>query len=117
MSKAIEKFGKSLLESNNWKKLFSKHSPGNRIFPPKNQDAKMELRLDAGEVINGKKTVYLQVNSQAKNGALKKWRQKNGTHANLAVGTIDENAPEKDQKEAVSKMWESVEKSSKSKVG
>ena len=35
---------------------------------------KHQLRLDAGEVIDGKKNVYLQVNGQAKNEALKKYR-------------------------------------------
>lgn len=54
-------------------------------------DSKYELRLDAGESQDGKKRVYLRVNSQAKNDALRKFRGKHGSHANLAVGSIDES--------------------------
>jgi hypothetical protein len=91
-------------------RIFRKHTPGKRIVPPqaKDYDAKYQLRLDAGEVQNGVKTVYLQVNSQAKNGKLKEFVSKNGTHAKLAVGTINEDtAPEK-QKEALEEMLEDM---------
>ncbi len=51
-------------------------------------DAKYQLRLDAGEVVHGQKNVYLQVNSQAKNDALKRFRGKNGSYAKLATATV-----------------------------
>ncbi|RMD40265.1 hypothetical protein DV735_g4864, partial [Chaetothyriales sp. CBS 134920] len=81
-----------------FKKLFDKQNAGNRLLPARSgdNDARLQLRLDAGASINGKKTVYLQVNSQATNKALRKWLKKNSTHANLAVGTIDENTGKAD---------------------
>jgi len=115
MSKIIKAFGEFLLQESNYKKLFSKQSPGNRIVPPQTgvNDSKYELRLDAGEAHGGKKRVYLQVNTQAKNDALKKFRGKHGSHANLAVGTIDENTPAKDQKEAAEQLWAQMERAAK----
>ena len=80
-------------------------------------DAQFGLRFDAGEVVNGKKTVYLQVNSQAKNGALQKFRQKNGTHANLATAVIDENTPEDKQEEMFKKMWDEIDPQIKQRLG
>lgn len=62
------------------------------------------MRLDAGEVINGKNYVYLQVNSQAKSDGLKKWLSKNGSDTNLAVGCIDVNTAPEDQKQAARSM-------------
>lgn len=111
MSKVVKALRESLLKDGSFKKFFAKQSPGNRIVPPKTAklDAKFELRFDAGEVVDGKKTVYLQVNSQAKNDALKKFRQKNGTHANLATAFIDEDTLEDEQEEAFNKMWENID--------
>lgn len=63
-------------------------SPGSRIF------ISDELRLDAGEKIGDQQNVVLQVNSQAKSGALKKWVANNGrgTHGKLAQGSFDTKA-------------------------
>ncbi len=36
-----------------------------------------------------------------------------GSHANLAVGTIDENTPAKDQKEAAKDLWAQMERAAK----
>ncbi len=74
-----------------FKKLFAKQTPGKRIAPSQigDNDAKYQLRLDAGEVVRGQKDVYLQFNSQAKNDALKRFKGKNGSHANLATATVD----------------------------
>lgn len=76
MSKALKAFGISFIES--FQKLYKEHTPGARIFPPKTDknDKNAQLRVDAGEVINGRKYVYLQVNTQATNEALRKWVKK-----------------------------------------
>lgn len=65
------------------------------FFPAKSKDHELEVRYDAGHFDGRFRTVYLQVNSQAKSTALKKWlaKQKSkGTHANLATGQIDTEA-------------------------
>ncbi|KAI9731637.1 MAG: hypothetical protein M1818_007767 [Claussenomyces sp. TS43310] len=49
--------------------------------------------------------IYLQVNSQAKNGALKKFRKEIGMHANLAVGSINESESPEDQERAARELW------------
>ncbi|KAK2734458.1 hypothetical protein FQN57_001693 [Myotisia sp. PD_48] len=86
------------------------HTPGSRIAPPRTaqKDEKFQLRLDAGEVKDGKKRIYLQVNSQATNEALKKWVNKNGTHANLAFADIDMNVPVDEQLDAFEDFWKCV---------
>ncbi|GIK05792.1 hypothetical protein Aspvir_009905 [Aspergillus viridinutans] len=56
----------------------------------------------------GKKNVYLQVNSQAKNDALAAFSKRNGTHANLASGSINDNTPVESQEEAARKFWEDM---------
>jgi hypothetical protein len=119
MSKVIKAFRESLLKDGSFKKFFAKQTPGNRIVPPKTavMDARFDLRFDAGEVVNGKKTVYLQVNSQAKNDALQKFRQKNGTHANLATAVIDENTPEDKQEEMFNKMWDEIDPQIEQRLG
>jgi hypothetical protein len=55
----------------------------------------------------------LQVNSQAKNDSLVKFKQKEGTHANLASGTINENTPAETQEEEARKLWENIGQASK----
>ncbi|EEH02530.1 conserved hypothetical protein, partial [Histoplasma capsulatum G186AR] len=86
MSKVLKQFEEALFKRGLYKKLFQKQTPGKRIAPAqaKDNDTKFQVRLDAGEVQNGIKKVYLQVNSQAKNDSLKRWREKHGTHSNLA---------------------------------
>ncbi|KAF2148924.1 hypothetical protein K461DRAFT_282403 [Myriangium duriaei CBS 260.36] len=110
MSSVIKQFGQLILEGGLWNKFFQKQTPGKRIVPAqaKDNDAKAQLRIDAGETINGKKNVYLQVNSQAKNESLVKWRKKHGSHANLAVGQIDENTPPEKQEEAARELVQSM---------
>ncbi|KAH9881160.1 hypothetical protein J1614_001655 [Plenodomus biglobosus] len=108
MSKVWKKFEKHLFESGNWKKLFNKHSPGQRVYPPniKTQNAEHQMRIDAGETINGYKNVYLQVNTEATNSALKKYVSKYGTHSNVAVGKIPVDVPEDKQEEVVKELVE-----------
>ncbi|PYI02011.1 hypothetical protein BO78DRAFT_231102 [Aspergillus sclerotiicarbonarius CBS 121057] len=115
MSKVLKQFEEAIFQGKLYKKLFQKQTPGKRILPvqAKDNDSKFQLRLDAGETIDGMKNVYLQVNSQAKNGALAKFRQKEGTHANLASGTIDENTPVESQEEVTRAFWENLAKQAK----
>ncbi|TPX21007.1 hypothetical protein DIZ76_016907 [Coccidioides immitis] len=110
MSKVLKQFEEALFKGGLYKKLFQKQTPGKRIAPAqaKDDDAKFQVRLDAGETQNGIKRVYLQVNSQAKNDSLKKWRQKHGTHSNLAVGTVNENTLPEDQEDAAKACWEDL---------
>jgi hypothetical protein len=78
MFKAIKEFGKMLLEGNLYKTLFSKQTPGNRIAPAKQDkdDAKAQMRLDAGEIINGKKYIYIQETHRRRVKALRScWRR------------------------------------------
>ena len=117
MSKTVRNFGRALFDKGYYKKLFSKQTPGNRVAPPRTEDARLELRIDAGEVINGKKKVYLQVNSQAKSKALKDFIKKNGTHANLAVGEIDEDTPENERGDAFNTLFSSLEEQAREKLG
>ncbi len=63
------------------------------------------------------KNVYLQVNSEAKNEALKKFRTKRGTHANLATATIDENTPPEKQEEVAMAFWDKIESQAKKNIG
>jgi hypothetical protein len=119
MSKAFKAFKDHLFQSKNYTKLFAKQTPGKRIAPAQanNNDAELQLRLDAGEVKNGIKNVYLQVNSEAKNEALKKFRTKGGTYANLATATVDENTPSEKQEEVAKAFWDKIESQAKKNIG
>jgi hypothetical protein len=103
----------------NWvAKFFSPVEPGNRIFPPKSKDRLLEVRYDAGHFDGPFRTVYLQVNSQAKSTALKKWLAKQGskgTHANLATGQIDTQAVDKDAE--AQRLLEDLNKQVDEKIG
>lgn len=100
-------------------KLWKTHSAGTRIAPPKSgeKDKKWQLRLDAGEVKDGKKRIYLQVNSQASNETLQKWVKKNTSHANLASGDININEPEEKFSDAFDEFWQGIEKQAKDNLG
>ncbi|KAM5437910.1 hypothetical protein McanMca71_002278 [Microsporum canis] len=113
MSKALKTFGIAFIEG--FQKLFKEHTPGGRILPPKTDknDRNAQLRVDAGEVINGRRHIYLQVNTQATNEALKKWIKKNGTHANLATASFDINTKEEDKEGVCKDVWTSLAKQAK----
>lgn len=119
MSKVVKAFREFLVTERTFRKLFAKQTPGNRITPPKTSvmDTRLQLRLDAGEVTNGKKAVYLQVNSQATNEALKKFRKKYGTDANLATAFIEEDTPEEKQEEVFDEMWSQIEPQIRERLG
>lgn len=86
-------------------------TPGSRIF------LSDELRVDAGEKIGNKQNVVLQVNSQAKSGALKKWVANNGrgTHGKLAEGAFDTTAA--DPVAEAERLVADMDAQAKSKVG
>lgn len=118
MSKVLKQFEDAIFKGGLYKKLFQKQTPGKRIAPvqAKDNDSKFQLRLDAGESKDGMKNVYLQVNSQAKNDSLVKFRKKKGTDANLASGQIDENTPPESQEEVARKWWEEMERQAKANL-
>jgi hypothetical protein len=66
MSRGFKAFREAIKQEGNVKRFFRKHTPGSRVFPPKSKDndGKYQLRVDAGEFIDGMKTIYLQVNRQ-----------------------------------------------------
>lgn len=119
MSKVFKKFRSYVLDGNTIAKFFNVHKPGERIAPNNlpSENAKYELRLDAGEVNNGRKNLYLQVNSEATNTALKKFKSRHGTHANIATTSISMDTPANKQEEELRKAMEDVENQFKSKVG
>lgn len=115
MSKVLKQFEEALFKGGLYKKLFQKQTPGKRIAPiqAKENNAKLQMRLNAGESKDSKKNIYLQVNSQAKNDSLVKFRKKKGTDANLASSQINENTPEESQEEAARKWWQEIERQAK----
>ncbi len=78
-------------------KFKSPWNPGSRIVPAKVKDHEYELRIDAGELVDGRyRILKLQINSQATSTALKAYHRKHGTHADLAVGRYDTEAEDAD---------------------
>lgn len=100
-------------------KLWKAHTPGTRIGPPKSgdKDKKWQLRFDAEEVKDGKKRIYLQVNSQASNDAFQKWKKKNTSHGNLVFGDINPDGLEDNIPEAFDEFWQGIEKQAKDSPG
>jgi hypothetical protein len=119
MSKVFNSFKGWVLEGDRFPKLFSNHSPGPRILPANTatENAKHELRIDAGEVKDGKKNLYLQANSQAKNTAIKKYISRNGTHANIATTQIDMDTPKEKQEEEAIRAMKDFQNGFFSKIG
>jgi ABC-type Fe3+ transport system substrate-binding protein len=104
---------------NNISKFFKNHEPGQRILPANTatENTKHQLRIDAGEVKNGKKNIYLQANSQAKNTAIKNFISNNGTHVNIATAQIDVEVPKEKQREETERVVAELEAGFKSKIG
>src|SRR5271169_389066 len=84
-------FGKIKGNFNMATKFNANNQAGSRIVPSRTakNDADYQLRIDAGELVGGKRNVILQVNSQAKSTPLKEWLRKHGSHAKLAQATFD----------------------------
>ena len=61
--------------------------------------------------------MVLQVNNEATNEALKKFRQKNGSHAKLATASIDVDVPEEKRQEEVERALGEMEPQVKEKIG
>ncbi|KAL8869829.1 MAG: hypothetical protein Q9174_003976, partial [Haloplaca sp. 1 TL-2023] len=117
MSKTLKRFYEYLIEEGMYKKLFGKHTPGKRIVPPQagGNDEKYQWRLDAGPVVDGQKQINLQINSQAKNEALKKYKQKHGTDAKVATATVPEDTPKEDYRKVFDGFWGNMDKQVKDK--
>ncbi|MCJ1230787.1 hypothetical protein MMC12_007461 [Toensbergia leucococca] len=111
MSKVLQEFFSKVKSNFDVATKFkASHTSGSRMIPsrtPKN-DADYELRIDAGELIANKRNLVLQVNSQAKSTAFKKWLQKHGAHANLATVSFDTTAidPEVETQRALDELEE-----------
>jgi len=118
MAKVWKKFEKHFFEGENWKKPFKNHNPGQRIFPANNkkQNERYGLRIDAGEIVNGEKNVYLQVNSEATNTSLKKYISKCGTHSNVATAKIPVNVPVEKEEEVAKNLMADLWKQFTSKI-
>ncbi|KAF2240279.1 hypothetical protein BU26DRAFT_556948 [Trematosphaeria pertusa] len=101
MSKVWKKFEKHLFDSGNWTKLFNKHSPGQRVYPPNTKTQNAEH----------------QVNSEATNTALKKYVSKYGTHSNVAAAKIPVDVPDDKQEEVVKDLVADFRKKFSSKIG
>ena len=115
MSKALKDFKKLMLSEGQVTKLWQNHIPGSRITPTKSgdNDKTWQLRLDAGEVKDSKKRIYLQINSKATNQKLKAWAKKNSTHENLAYADNDVNEPAEKQDDAFEAFCEGIERQAK----
>lgn len=65
----------------------------------------------------GKRMSICKSTPRPKNDALVASKKKNGTHANLASGSSDENTPVESQEEAARKFWETMAKQAKDQLG
>lgn len=119
MSKVFKQFEKYMLQPKSIAKIFGNHAPGARILPNnlQRENAKYELRLDAGEVKHGLKHLCLQVNSEAKSPVLKEFKGKHTTHANLATTSIKVDTPIEKQKEELCRALKDLQTQYKSKIG
>lgn len=120
MSRHIEQFfGRERNFSDFLAKMKKTLTPGRRIIPPQTakHDQENQLRIDAGENIDGKQKVVLQVNSQATNQGLLDWmkKQPQKTHAKLATAYFDTHA--KDTRSEAERVFQELESDAKSKVG
>ena len=82
-------------------KISAVHSPGSRVLPSreKRNDERLGMRIDAGNVIDGKKSLVLQVNREATATVLKDWLKANGSHTKLAETTFDTNSADPKEEE------------------
>lgn len=77
----------------------------------------LQLQFDAGEVVDGVgDNIYLQVNSQATNDALKEFRGKHSTHANVATAQIKEDTPPEEQEDVIKDMLDKIEEQFKENI-
>jgi hypothetical protein len=90
MARLTKELGEVLAREGFYNKISGNHNAGQRIFPssPPVKNAKYQVRLDAGEVKDGVKHVYVQPNRKAKNKAFKKFINKNSTHGIIDAFTV-----------------------------
>ncbi|KFX94641.1 hypothetical protein O988_06178 [Pseudogymnoascus sp. VKM F-3808] len=118
MSKAVGAFVQKAQALKNAPAKFSASAvEGNRIIPSKTKDADFQLRIDAGRYDASTKhlNVVLQVNSQAKSPALKKWIKENSTHGKLATASFDTAA--KDQNAEFDRVLQELKDNAKENLG
>jgi hypothetical protein len=114
MSKPVKDFFKKVNQNIDiGKKLAGNYESGGRIVPSKTakNDADYQLRIDAGELVDNRRNVVLQVNTQAKATPLKSWLRKNSSHGKLATASFDTAA--KDQKAETARVLAELEKKAK----
>jgi hypothetical protein len=114
MSKPVQDFFKKVNQNIDiGKKLAGNYESGGRIVPSKTakNDADYQLRIDAGELVDNRRNVVLQVNTQAKATPLKSWLRKNSSHGKLATASFDTAA--KDQKAETARVLAELEKKAK----
>lgn len=94
-------------------------TPGRRLVPSRTDksDKEAQLRVDAGEKVDGRQKIVLQVNSDATSEALKKWvnKQPQKYHAKLATASFDTQA--EDQAAEAERVLQELEDEATSKVG
>ncbi|KAI9686456.1 MAG: hypothetical protein M1820_010629 [Bogoriella megaspora] len=98
-AKALSNFAQKAKATKNASSKFTgSATAGRRIIPAQSKDADWQVRIDAGHYDEETKklNVKLQVNSQATSPALREFTKKNSTHADLATGTFDTSAKDKD---------------------
>ncbi|KAF2800528.1 hypothetical protein K505DRAFT_355620 [Melanomma pulvis-pyrius CBS 109.77] len=118
MSKAAGDF---VLKAKSLSNSASKFTPaaveGHRILPTRVNDAKFQFRIDAGyyDPTTKKLNVNLQINSEAKNQALRNWARKHSTDDKLATEAFDTAA--EDKTEEYNRVVESLGEQAKRKLG
>ena len=120
MAKVLNFFEKGFMNTKQIAKFFAPTPAGTRIVPAKTRkkNAHWQMRVDKGEEISGSPgvyNVYLQVNHEATNKALLKWKRKN-PHGNLAVGTVDINIPNEKRPAYINTMMSGLMKDARKKL-
>ena len=95
MTKVLRTISRALVDETMLGKRFGYQSPGNRVVATKVKivNIKYQSRLDTGEVIDGRKWLYLKINFKATGQGRKADDWKLTSRAKLAKGWIDINTP------------------------
>lgn len=119
MSIVYSKLKEFVSQAGQFPKLFKSHSPGQRVLPANvaKHNKSLQLRIDAGDVRDGKKTLFLQANAEATSKAIKDFISKNGTHANIGTVQVDVDTPESKYKEESERIMAEFEVQYRAKIG
>lgn len=100
-------------------RFFNNQPPRTRIFPPNAEphNERFGLRISAGEIHNGVKTIHLQINKEASSPSLKELRGKIGTNGVVATGQVKMDTPEEDQAEHLKEVFRDMHEQAKEKLG